>query len=120
MKTKQLPEKGRRGTNRRRRSNGTFVEKVDRQEEEEEEKNSVFAPPTTTTNEKLISPSLSLSHSTELRKSLGTWLREISSCSWLTFVPGPAWVLLSKIYKVFFSSLYRERLKGVQIVLSRT
>ena len=59
MKTKQLPEKGRRGTNRRRPSNGTFVEKVDRQEKEEE-KNSVFAPPTTTTNGKLISLSLSL------------------------------------------------------------
>ena len=44
---------------------------------------------------------------TELRKSLGRWLREISSCSCLTFLPGPAWVLLSKICKYFFSALYR-------------
>ena len=43
---------------------------------------------------------------TELRKSLGTWLREISSCSCLTFLPGPAWVLLSKICIYFFSALY--------------
>ena len=35
--------------------------------------------------------------STEPRKSLGTWLREISSSSCLTFLPGPAWVLLNKI-----------------------
>ena len=42
---------------------------------------------------------------TEPRKSLGTWLREISSCSCLTFLPGPAWVLLSKICKDFFSAL---------------
>ena len=43
---------------------------------------------------------------TEPRKSLGTWLREICSCSCLTFMPGPAWVLLSKICKDFFSALY--------------
>ena len=43
---------------------------------------------------------------TEPRMSLGTWLREISSCSCLTFLPGPAWVLLSKICKDFFSALY--------------
>ena len=43
---------------------------------------------------------------TEPRKSLGTWLREISSCSSLTFLPGPAWVLLSKICQDFFSALY--------------
>ena len=36
-------------------------------------------------------------HTTELRKRLGTWLQEISSCSCLMFLPGPAWVLLSKI-----------------------
>ena len=28
-----------------------------------------------------------------------TWLREISSCSCLTVLPGPAWVLLNKICK---------------------
>ena len=42
----------------------------------------------------------------EPRKSLRTWLREISSCSCLNFLPGPAWVLLSKICKDFFSALY--------------
>ena len=35
-----------------------------------------------------------------------TWLGEISSCSCLTLLPGPAWVLLSKIYKPFPGSLY--------------
>ena len=43
---------------------------------------------------------------TELRKSLGTWLREMSSCSCLTFLPGPAWVLLSKTNKPLFPPLY--------------
>ena len=43
---------------------------------------------------------------TEPRKSLGTWLREFSSCSCLIFLPGLAWVLLSKICKDFFSALY--------------
>ena len=51
-------------------------------------------------------PSASKPSSTEPRKSLGTWLREISSCSSLTFLPGPAWVLLSKICQDFFSALY--------------
>ena len=46
------------------------------------------------------------SRNTEPRKSLGTWLRDISSCSCLTFLPGPAWVLLSKIWQDFFSALY--------------
>ena len=50
---------------------------------------------------------VALMRSTEPRKSLGTWLREISSCSCLTFLPGPAWVLLSKICKDFFSALFR-------------
>ena len=35
-----------------------------------------------------------------------TWLREISSCSCLTFLPGPAWLLLSKTYKPLFTPLY--------------
>ena len=43
--------------------------------------------------------------STEPRKSIGTWLREISSCSCLTFLPGPAWVLLSNTYKPLFAPL---------------
>ena len=30
-----------------------------------------------------------------------TWLREFSSCSCLTALPGPAWVLLSKTFKPF-------------------
>ena len=33
----------------------------------------------------------------------GTWLRDISSCYCLTFLPGPAWLQLSKICKPFFS-----------------
>ena len=44
-----------------------------------------------------------------------TWLGEISYCSCLTFLPGPAWVLLSKIYKPFPGSLYMlysERQRG--------
>ena len=35
-----------------------------------------------------------------------TWFGEISSCSSLTALPGPAWVLLSKICKPFVGSLY--------------
>ena len=42
---------------------------------------------------------------TEPIKSLGTWLRAISSCSCLTVLPGPAWVLLSKICKDIFPQL---------------
>ena len=36
---------------------------------------------------------------TEMRYNLCTWLGEISSCSCLTVLPGPAWVLLNKICK---------------------
>ena len=35
-----------------------------------------------------------------------TWLREISSCSCLTVLPGPAWLLLTKICIPFFRALY--------------
>ena len=35
-----------------------------------------------------------------------TWLREISSCSYLTVLPGPAWVLLSKTNEPLFPPLY--------------
>ena len=35
-----------------------------------------------------------------------TWLREISSCSCLTVLSGPAWVLLSKKNKSLFPPLY--------------
>ena len=38
-------------------------------------------------------------HCTEMRFNLCTWLGEIYSCSCLTVLPGPAWVLLNKIYK---------------------
>ena len=41
---------------------------------------------------------------TEPRKSLGTWLREIYSCSCLTFLPGSAWVLL----RVYTHSVDRD------------
>ena len=34
------------------------------------------------------------------------WLREICNCSWLPVPPGPAWVLLSKIYRPFLGALY--------------
>ena len=37
--------------------------------------------------------------STEMRFNICTWFGEISSCSCLTVLPGPAWVLLSKICK---------------------
>ena len=43
--------------------------------------------------------------STEKRIMVGTWLREISSCSSLTVLSGFAWVLLNKIYQPFFTSL---------------
>ena len=35
-----------------------------------------------------------------------TWFGEICSCCCLTVLLGPAWVLLSKIYKPFAGSLY--------------
>ena len=35
-----------------------------------------------------------------------TWLREISSCSCFTALPGPAWVLLTKANKPLFPPLY--------------
>ena len=35
-----------------------------------------------------------------------TWLREICSCSCLTVLSGPAWVLLSKKNKPLFPPLY--------------
>ena len=34
------------------------------------------------------------------------WLREIFSCSCLPVLPGPVWVLLSKIYRPFLGALY--------------
>ena len=37
------------------------------------------------------------------------WFGEISSCSCLTALPGPTWVLLSKIYKPFPGSLYSKQ-----------
>ena len=43
---------------------------------------------------------------TEPGKSLGTWLREISSCSCLTVLPGPAWLLLNNICIPLFWALY--------------
>ena len=39
---------------------------------------------------------------TEMRYILCTWFGEISSCSCLTVLPGPAWVLINKICKEFF------------------
>ena len=37
---------------------------------------------------------------------VGMWLGEISSCSCLTVLPGPAWVLLSKTNIPLFPPLY--------------
>ena len=42
------------------------------------------------------------------KKGLYTWLREISSCSRLTFLPGPAWLLLNKVCKPLFRALYMQ------------
>ena len=42
---------------------------------------------------------------TEGKIKVCTWLREISSCSCLTVLPGPAWVLLSKKYILFPGAL---------------
>ena len=44
--------------------------------------------------------------STERQIKVCTWLREISSCSCLTVLPGPAWLLLNKTYKPLFTLLY--------------
>ena len=47
---------------------------------------------------------------TELGNKACMWFGEICSCSCLTVLPGPAWVLLSKFHKPFTSftaSLYR-------------
>ena len=43
---------------------------------------------------------------TEMRFILCTWFGEIYSCSCLTVLPGPAWVLLNKICTELISSLY--------------
>ena len=46
-----------------------------------------------------------------------TWLREICSCSCLTVLPGPAWVLLSKTCKPLFAPLYcRARAHACMLV----
>ena len=42
---------------------------------------------------------------TEMQIKVCMWLREISFCSSLTVLPGPAWVLLSKTYKPLFPPL---------------
>ena len=56
---------------------------------------------------KTIKPkSIGQMHCTEGEIKVCTWLREISSCSCLTILPGPAWVLLSKTYKPLFPPLY--------------
>ena len=44
--------------------------------------------------------------STEIGWKTCTWLREICSCYCLHVLPGPAWVLLSKICILFSRSLY--------------
>ena len=54
-------------------------------------------------------------HYTEATEKAWTWLGEISSCSCLTYLPGTAWILLSKIYKPFPGSLY----KSIFLILMR-
>ena len=44
---------------------------------------------------------------TDAREMACMWLGEFSSCSWLTFLQVPAWVLLNWIYKPFPGSLYK-------------
>ena len=56
------------------------------------------------TRQHFSSKSERLFHSTGPGKKAA--FREITSCSCLTFLPGPACVLLSKIYKPFPGSLY--------------
>ena len=53
--------------------------------------------------------------STEGEIKVCTWLREISSCSCLTVLPGPAWVLLSKTNKPLFPPLYTKSRSGVSV-----
>ena len=50
--------------------------------------------------------------STEGEIKVWKWLREISSCSCLIVLPGPAWLLLNKICTPNSRSMYRDRLKG--------
>ena len=45
---------------------------------------------------------------TEPPEKVCTWLREICSCSCLTVLPGPVWVLLNKIYILFPGTLYSQ------------
>ena len=58
---------------------------------------------------------------TRKRIMVGTWLREISSCSYLTVLSGFAWVLQNKIYQSFFSPLYLQTSTkvGFQIPVQR-
>ena len=43
-----------------------------------------------------------------MRFILCTWFGEISSCSCLTVLPGPAWLLLNKIFIPLFRTLYNR------------
>ena len=49
-----------------------------------------------------------LRYITEGKIKVCSWFREISSCSCLTVLPWPAWVLLSKTYKPLFTPLYSK------------
>ena len=48
---------------------------------------------------------ITVEYYTERQIKVCMWLREISSCSCLTVLPGPPWVLLSKTYKPLFAPL---------------
>ena len=63
------------------------------------------------TGKKLSQPKFEF---TELPKMVCTWLRDICSCSCLPVLPGPAWVLLCKIYKPFLGALYKLATPGAK------
>ena len=51
----------------------------------------------------------SFKYYTERQIKVCTWLRDISSCSCLNFMPGPAWLLLNKICTPLFRALYKNQ-----------
>ena len=62
---------------------------------------------------------LQIKYSTKAPEKACTWLGEISSCSYLAYLPGPAWVLLSKISKPIPGSLYCDKIINVTITTAR-
>ena len=56
----------------------------------------ILLAPTFSRHPSYVRLSAWLSRTTEHPKSVSAWLREVSSCSCLTLLPGPVWVLLGK------------------------